>query len=111
MTYPPPEYATYLFQPHKTRFWCVCRQRCPPSKLNTKVPDRLGARLAGACVDACVGPALSLGGPGARRPWALLALLLFSCLSATFRADFFTTLHWIAIFLTRNKLKIRACSS
>ena len=53
MTYPPPEYATYLFQPRKTRFWCVCRQRCPPSKLNTKVPDRLGARLAGL-VRGCV---------------------------------------------------------
>lgn len=56
---------------------------------------------------APVAPSVSLG--AARLSYGLrLALLVFS---ATFRADFFTTVHWIAIFLTRNKLQIRACSS
>lgn len=43
--------------------------------------------------------------------WTLPCFARVQLFSATFRADFFTTVHWIAIFLTRNKLQIRACSS
>lgn len=84
-------------------------------------PARAYGRVCGArprpypgpCAHARDGPDRELPQPSWAQPGygLCLALLMFSCFSATFQADFFTTLHWIAIFLTRNKLKIRACSS
>lgn len=85
--------------------------RVVPLSKQTRDAERLVAKSSPG-VSAGRSPARTPGGPGDSRPphGPCLALLTLASL-LPFEQSFFTTLHWIAIFLTRNKLKIRACCS
>lgn len=73
-------------------------KRCPPSKLNTKVPDRLGARLAGI-TRMRVWERVAWEGPGLGARG--LCLLCFCSAVSLLRFEQISFLHWIAIFLTK----------